>query len=254
MKKRFLSVIISFGITMILAIIIITLYSYVSTDIDGNKALRRVLLLLGGGMPAGIIQFFTFFLFFYALTEIYHLNKRIKIEEKAFNKSFLPEKENWILSPDDVTNLKLDLINNHKYDNSSVKKLILSVCTKFRANKSTSEALDMLGAQVKINKENNESEQSLIRYVAWAIPSVGFIGTVIGIANSLGAVKQNMSGDDLMAVTSSLNLAFDTTLVALFLSLILMYFFHLLTEKTDKFHTKSEQYILENLINRIYHS
>lgn len=254
MKNRLLSVIISFGITIILAIIIISLYSYVSTDIDANKTYLRILLLLGGGMPFGIIQFFTFFLFFYALIEILQLNKTIKNEEKAFNRKFLPEKDNWILSPQDVTNLKLELINNHKHDKSKIKKLILSVCTKFRANKSTSEALDMLGAQVKINKENDESEQSLIRYVAWAIPSVGFIGTVIGIANSLGAVKQNMSADELMAVTSSLNVAFDTTLVALFLSLILMYFFHLLTEKIEKYHTNSEQYVLENLINRIYHS
>jgi biopolymer transport protein ExbB/TolQ len=254
MHGRVFSLILSFGITVILSVFLSILhYSLLNTPED-NATLLRLVKLLGGNMPFGLIQSATFFLFFYAIFEISQLNKKFRKEEKVFSQRLLPEKDNWVLSPGEVAQLKLDVIEKTKYEKSVLSRLILMVCTKFRANKSTSESLDVLSSQVKINKEQDESEQSLIRYVAWAVPSVGFIGTVIGIANSLGAVKQNMSGDDLVNVTTALNVAFDTTLLALFLSLILMFFYHKIQERIEKFHSKCEQYVMDNLINRIYHS
>jgi len=241
------------GITSILIFIIVIAYNSLSTS-DSSSSMLRIMTLLGGNMPLGLIQAFTFFLFFYAMIEISGIFKELRFHEKAFAKNLLPEKDNWVLSPNDVAQLKLDVMAYEKREKSMLSRLIIMVCGKYRTNKSTSEAMELLSAQIKINRENDESSQSLIRYVIWAIPSVGFIGTVIGIAQSLGAVKQNMSGDDLVNVTSALNVAFDTTLVALFLSLIMMFFYHRLQERQERLHSKTEQYILENLINRIYHS
>jgi biopolymer transport protein ExbB/TolQ len=254
MNNRYISLLISLAVTIVLTMLIIFTYNHAASNPDENSSLLRFMTLLGGNMPLGIIQCFTFFLFFYAVSEIIHLNKIYRNEEVAFQSHLLPEKENWILSPGEVAQLKLDVMAKTKYQKTTLSKLILMVCTKFRANKSTSESLEVLSAQVKINKENDESGQSLIRYVAWAVPSVGFIGTVIGIATSLGAVKQNMGGEDLVAVTSALNVAFDTTLLSLFLSIILMFMYHRIQERMEKFHARCEQYVMDNLINRIYHS
>ncbi|MDD3877270.1 MAG: MotA/TolQ/ExbB proton channel family protein [Bacteroidales bacterium] len=254
MNNRFISVLISLGLTVILTIILVFLHSRFGANPEESKAILRILTLMGGDMPFGLIQSFTFFLFFYGIFEIIGINRRFSNEEKALSMRLLPEKENWILSPADVASLKLEIMNKEQNDKSILSHIIIMVCTKFRSNKSTSESLEVLSAQVKINKDNDESDQSLIRYVAWAIPSVGFIGTVIGIASSLGAVKSDMSSEDLIYVTTALNVAFDTTLLALMLSLILMYMFHNLQERMEKFHSRVEQYVLENLINRIYHS
>lgn len=254
MNNRYISLLISLAITVVLTIFLVFMYNSAMADPEQNKSLIRILALVGADMPLGIIQSFTFFLFFYGLFEMIACNKKFAKEETAFNRNLLPEKENWILSPNDVAQVKLDVMQKEKHENFVLTQLILMVCSKFRSNKSTSESLEVLTAQVKINREMDDSDQSLIRYVLWAIPSVGFIGTVIGIAQSLGAVKQNMSGDDLVMVTSALNVAFDTTLLALFLSLILMFMYHRIQERVEKFHSRSEQYVLENLINRIYHS
>lgn len=253
MDKRFFSLFVSLAITVLIALILIFSYSSLS-DNETKSSITRILVLLGGNMPIGVIQMFTYFLFIFSVMEIFSIIKRVKNEEKALGLKLLPEKENWIMSPTDVASLKLEILSKSKYNKTILSQLIVSVCTKFRSNKSTEESMGLLAAQVKLNRENDESEQSMIRYVVWAIPSVGFIGTVIGIANSLGAVKQNMSSEDLTAVTSALNVAFDTTLVALVLSLFLMYFYHNMQEKVDKFHSKVELYVLDNLINRIYHS
>ena len=53
-------------------------------------------------------------------------------------------------------------------------------------------------------------------------------------------------------VTSMLAVAFDTTLVALVLSVILMYLVHSMHKQQDDLFTKMNSYIIENLINRFY--
>ena len=62
----------------------------------------------------------------------------------------------------------------------------------------------------------------MIRYIAWAIPSIGFIGTVRGIGEALGLAHKALEGD-ISGVTASLGLAFNSTLIALILSIILMF-------------------------------
>jgi biopolymer transport protein ExbB/TolQ len=58
--------------------------------------------------------------------------------------------------------------------------------------------------------ERLESELSTIRYIAWAIPSVGFIGTVRGIGDALGQAHRAVEGD-ITGVTASLGVAFNST-------------------------------------------
>jgi len=244
-ENKFNNVMISFGIAVVLEIILILLHNQLPNN--------RVIIMLGGDFPAGIIQMFTFFLFFFGLLEIKTQLKHITNEYTIFKQKILPEKENWILSPQDVINLRMKVVAIEKKSKRYfLTDLIKKACNKYRSDKSPSDALQVVSEQVKINLANSESEQSLIRYVAWAIPSVGFIGTVIGIANSLGYAKDAATEAGIEKITSALSVAFDTTLVALFLSIILMYFIHRLQEKVEKFHSKTESYIIENLINRMY--
>jgi chemotaxis protein MotA len=53
-------------------------------------------------------------------------------------------------------------------------------------------------------------------------------------------------------ITSSLNVAFDTTLVALLIGLILNFFYHRYLEELDTFYSRARSYIIDNLISRIY--
>ncbi len=221
---------------------------------ENQPTAYRIFVMFGGSLPEGAIQFFTYFLFFFGMLDVKRLNRTIKIENSAYNFKLLPEKEQFVLSPNDVSRIKLLAIDEQNKTHYLLLDLIIKACTKYRANKSTSEALEVVTAQVRINLSNSESDQSIIRYITWAIPSVGFIGTIIGIAASLGLANEVNTQEGIQKVTSTLNIAFDTTLVALFLSLILVLFFHILQEKNEKFHANMEGYILENLINRIYNS
>ena len=90
--------------------------------------------------------------------------------------------------------------------------------------------------------ERMESELSTIRYIAWAIPSVGFIGTVRGIGDALGQAHRAVEGD-ITSVTESLGVAFNSTFVALVLSIVLMFFIHQVQRMQEQLALDSERYV-----------
>ncbi len=79
---------------------------------------------------------------------------------------------------------------------------------------------------------------------------LGFIGTVLGISGGLGVIDTNR--EDLAPVLIQLSLAFNTTLVALILSAILVFFLHLVERREEQSVNLAGNYCLRNLINRLY--
>jgi biopolymer transport protein ExbB/TolQ len=73
----------------------------------------------------------------------------------------------------------------------------------------------------------------LVRFVVWAIPIMGFLGTVIGITVAIASLSptqlENISG-----VVAGLGTAFDTTATALALSMVLMFVQFLIDRSEQK--------------------
>ena len=90
----------------------------------------------------------------------------------------------------------------------------------------------------------------MVRYIAWAIPSIGFIGTVRGISNALGQAHRAVQGD-IAGVTESLGVAFNSTLIALVISIVIMFFMHQLQLIQERLvldtHTYCDQRLLSHL-------
>ena len=88
-----------------------------------------------------------------------------------------------------------------------------------------------LGDEMKYASERDADRQyegaSLVRIIIWATPMLGFLGTVMGITQALGDLAGQQLGDDLNAAMQGLfgglYVAFDTTAVALTLSIVLMF-------------------------------
>ncbi len=98
----------------------------------------------------------------------------------------------------------------------------------FVEHEDPSEARARIDRAVERLWEDRDSSAGDLRFVIWAVPSVGFIGTVIGIGDALGQAHKVMDTTlDQMAsiqdITASLGVAFDTTLVALVCSVLLMF-------------------------------
>ena len=95
--------------------------------------------------------------------------------------------------------------------------------------------------------ERLDSELSMVRYIVWAIPSIGFIGTVRGIGQALGLAYQAMEGD-ITGITQSLGVAFNSTFVALLLSLVLMLLVHQIQLLQERLVLESQDYCGTRLI------
>ncbi|WP_337174664.1 MotA/TolQ/ExbB proton channel family protein [Paludisphaera sp.] len=102
-----------------------------------------------------------------------------------------------------------------------------------------------------------ESEMASIVYLAWAIPSLGFIGTVLGIGDALlnaGDMltpNTDLQKDAIQAITLSLGFAFDTTLIALVLSLVLMLSIYLCRRAEERVVLTFQSRIMDELISRL---
>ena len=95
-----------------------------------------------------------------------------------------------------------------------------------------------------------DSELSMIRYIAWAIPSIGFIGTVRGIGEALSQAYLAVQGD-IAGVTESLGVAFNSTFVALVVSIIIMLFVHQLQRAQEQLVIDTQSWCDENLVRHM---
>ena len=86
---------------------------------------------------------------------------------------------------------------------------------------------DKLGDELKYLSESDAARShasyGLLRIIIWAIPILGFLGTVIGITIAIASLNPQALEDSLPEVTGGLGVAFDTTALALGLSMVLMF-------------------------------
>ncbi len=68
-----------------------------------------------------------------------------------------------------------------------------------------------------------ESSYSFIRFLVWAMPILGFLGTVLGITQAIGSVSPEKLEKDLSSLTGGLATAFDSTGLALLLTMVAMF-------------------------------
>jgi len=95
-----------------------------------------------------------------------------------------------------------------------------------------------------------DSELSMVRYITWAIPSIGFIGTVRGIGTALGNAHEAVQGN-IAAVTASLGVAFNSTFIALLISIVIMFLMHQITLMQERMVADTQDYCDFNLIRHL---
>jgi hypothetical protein len=125
---------------------------------------------------------------------------------------------------------------------------------KYAVTRSGRDVSETVRTQADVDLGRLVTTMATVHYLAWAIPALGFLGTVRGLAMSL-----TLAGDQdssipvfLKQATTHLNVAFDCTLVALALSLVLMFLLHSVQRDEEALVIDCQQYCLEHLVNRLY--
>ena len=74
-----------------------------------------------------------------------------------------------------------------------------------------------------VDAYRSHESYSLVRIIVWAIPILGFLGTVIGITLAVAKLSPQQIETSITEVTAGLGVAFDTTALSLGLSMVLMF-------------------------------
>jgi biopolymer transport protein ExbB/TolQ len=119
--------------------------------------------------------------------------------------------------------------------------------------------LEALMARSQADADAVESSYTLVRVFVWAIPLLGFIGTVLGIgaavsgfSNSVAAaVDLDVMKQSIGTVTTGLGIAFDTTLLALVVSIAIMLPASLLQKAEEDWLARLDAYLEARLLARL---
>jgi biopolymer transport protein ExbB/TolQ len=173
-------------------------------------------------------------------------------ERALLKHNFIGARQGERVIPDDALDrykeLKTAVEAEPRWRDRLLPEFLLAAMHRFYATRSVQDASSAVKERAEMIADNLDSELSLLRYVAWAIPAVGFIGTVRGIGDALAHADEAIKGD-LSGVTASLGLAFNSTLVALILSMVLMYMLHMLQSRQEALILELQNYCREKLID-----
>lgn len=128
--------------------------------------------------------------------------------------------------------------------------MIRAGLAKFAISRSSHDVRETLKTQAEVDLGRLVASMATLNYLAWAIPAIGFFGTVRGLASSMTLAERG--GESLKIATQHLTVAFDCTLVALALSLVIMFVIHMLQREEESLVFDCQQYCLEHLVNRLY--
>jgi biopolymer transport protein ExbB/TolQ len=174
------------------------------------------------------------------------------IRERALlERELIPVSEGVRILPDDTRDYARSLQSlPENMKNLLLPRVLLSSLERFGSTRSVQDVSSVANTLCETEAERLESELSMIRYIAWAIPSVGFIGTVRGIGQALGEAHRAVEGD-IAGVTENLGVAFNSTFIALLISIVVMFLVHQLQSLQERQVFDTQRYVDHNLIRHM---
>jgi biopolymer transport protein ExbB/TolQ len=112
------------------------------------------------------------------------------------------------------------------------------------------DAAEAVRAECENELDRLDAQLSMVRFTAWAIPAVGFVGTVRGIGRALQEAQGALRGD-ISGVTLGLGITFNATLTALIACIVVMFCLHQLQQAQDRLVLDARLYIDRRLIRNM---
>ncbi|MGB9475228.1 MAG: MotA/TolQ/ExbB proton channel family protein [Candidatus Udaeobacter sp.] len=191
-------------------------------------------------------------IFFVALGELF-VRWRTAVREKNFLKAhFLPEDDRTVLVSHDLGPIRRRVANLFDHENGFLPSLINLAILQFQSSSSVEQAAGVMSQQLELMANRLDLRYGLVRFIAWVVPTLGFIGTVYSLGASLSSAGDPSKALDLHEVAKTLGVGFDCTMVALVESAILVFLLHLVQEREESALNGAGDYTLRNLINRLY--
>ncbi len=212
------------------------------------------------------IPYFTLFLGCWAFAILLVKWAKLHTQSQALKLRILPTDTGFILN--ERTSAEIIHTINQKVDDP-YKFLLFDRVLRCLANLKNLGNVQDVAEGLNTQSDNDDkylaSTYTILKALIWAIPVLGFIGTVLGLSSAIGGFGDtvsnlgSVSGDakidlltnSLSGVTSGLGTAFETTLIALVIALLIQMFTSLVQKKEELFLDDCADYCHKNLIARL---
>jgi biopolymer transport protein ExbB/TolQ len=129
-------------------------------------------------------------------------------------------------------------------------RLLMVAYNRFGATRSVQDAAEAVRDECEFETASMDTKLSMVRFTAWAIPAVGFVGTVRGIGAALQEAQGAMGGD-ISGVTMGLGVTFNATLTALCSCIVVMFWMHQLQQYQDRLVLDARTYVDRQLLRKL---
>lgn len=127
----------------------------------------------------------------------------------------------------------------------------------FESRIDNAEVASFLDSQSDLDANRSSGSYSLIKVFLWAIPILGFIGTVMGLSDAVGSLAMGDNADpealkaSINNLTGGLGIAFDTTLLGLILSILLSFPLSAVQKQEEETLTIIDAFCIEKLLPKL---
>ena len=192
-----------------------------------------------------------FILAIWALAIMAFKSTKILSERRLLDVNLVPIADGMRILPEDTREFSRQLqALPEDRQRMLLPRALLNALRRFASTENIQDVSSSTHTICESEAERLESELSMIRYISWAIPSIGFIGTVRGIGEALAQADKAVQGD-IAGVTQSLGVAFNSTFIALLISIFLMFLVHQLQLLQERLVFDTEAYCDEKLIRHM---
>ncbi len=218
-----------------------------SSELQSWKDPKRVARLL-----LGPEQIACYLCFVWAGMMLLRRHREVTRQRQAFHLDILPTEEGARILPEDSRplNRKIEAITRGRP--LMLAKMIQMALTKFATSRKANDVSEVVRTQAEVEQSRLVTSMSTISYLTWAIPALGFLGTVRGLAGGMSMAGNQTDAQFIKQVTEQLAVAFDCTFVALSLSVVLMYLLHVVQRAEELLVIDCQQYCQEHLLLRLY--
>ncbi len=192
-----------------------------------------------------------FILMFWALAIMGYKTIKLNNERRLLDVDLVPIAEGMRILPEDTREFARQVQALPEQSRQLLlPRALLNALRRFSSTRNIQDVASSTHTICESEAERLESELAMIRYISWAIPSIGFIGTVRGIGEALAQADKAVKGD-IAGVTQSLGVAFNSTFIALLISIFLMFLVHQLQLLQERLVFDTEAYCDDKVIRHM---
>jgi len=206
------------------------------------------------------VQYATVLLSFWSLMILVVKSRKIAFQRRALEHAIAPRDSDFVLSAanvDTVVDRIYQIVDEPKH--FVLYNRIVVALANLRNLGRVGDVGEILKSQAESDEAASETSYALVGGFVWAIPVLGFIGTVLGLSDAIGSFgavleqSEDMSQikDSLRSVTSGLSTAFETTLVALVAALAIQLLLTFLKKSEQEFLDACSEYSTNQVVNHL---